>query len=108
MIQVTKLMRNGKFPFDERFKKIKDHRAKSRITARLTRVAMGNFGECRQLDERLFELKIDVGTGWRVYFTKQGDKVILLMLLGDKARQVKDIKEVRRWINELNNENRSI
>jgi len=103
MIEITKLIRNGKIPFDERFKKIKDHRAKSRITARLTRVAMGSFGDCRQLDEKLFELKIDVGAGWRVYFTKQGDQVVLLMLVGDKTQQTKDIKEIRTWINELEN-----
>ena len=105
MIEIVKLIRNGKSPFDERFKKIKDHRAKSRITARLTRVAMGGFGECRQLDEKLFELKIDVGAGWRVYFTKQGEQVVLLMLVGDKTQQIKDIKEVRNWINELDSAN---
>lgn len=103
MIEITKLIRNGKVPFDDRFKKIKDHQAKSRITARLTRVAMGSFGECRQLDEKLFELKIDVGAGWRVYFTKQGEQVVLLMLVGDKTQQSKDIKEIRKWINELDN-----
>ncbi|MEA3404890.1 MAG: type II toxin-antitoxin system RelE/ParE family toxin [Pseudomonadota bacterium] len=102
MIEINKFIKNGKSPFDERFKKIKDLRAKSRITARLTRLAMGNYGDKRQLDENLFELKIDVGAGWRVYYTMQGEEVVLLMLVGDKPKQRKDIDQVRNWLHELN------
>lgn len=100
MIEIKKYIRNGLSPFDERFNKIKDKQAKSRITARLTRLAMGNAGDHKQLDQHLFELRIDTGKGWRVYCTKQGNEIVLLMLVGDKTQQSKDIKEIRSWLDE--------
>lgn len=103
MIEVRKYIRNGKCPFDDRFHEIKDARAKQRITARLTRLMMGNPGDYKQLDARLFELRIDVGAGWRVYYTKQGEQIVLLMLVGDKAHQSKDIEQVRSWLDENTN-----
>lgn len=100
MKQIRKYVRDGKCPFDERFKKIKDHQAKDRITKRLIRLENGNPGDFRQLDEQLFELRINVGKGWRVYYTEQNNDIILLMLVGDKTQQVNDIKEIRSWLNE--------
>ncbi|QKI89224.1 type II toxin-antitoxin system RelE/ParE family toxin [Thiomicrorhabdus xiamenensis] len=100
MIEIRKYLRNGESPFDERFNQIKDKQAKSRITARLTRLAMGNAGDHKQLSENLFELRIDVGKGWRVYYTKEGAQIVLLILVGDKPNQKKDIKEVRSWLDE--------
>lgn len=100
MKQINKYVRDGVSPFDERFKKIKDHQAKDRITKRLIRLSNGNAGDFRKLDEQLFELRIDVGKGWRVYYTEQNNEIVLLMLVGDKSQQAKDIKTVRSWLNE--------
>ena len=100
MKQIRKYIRNGKIPFDERFKQIKDRQAKDRITKRLIRLSNGNVGDHKRLDSQLFELRIDVGKGWRVYYIEQDSEIILLMLVGDKTQQSEDIKKIRSWLNE--------
>lgn len=102
MINIVKYRRDDVIPFDERFKQIKDIQAKVRIAKRIDRLALGNAGDCKQLDAQLFEMRIDVGKGWRVYYTKQGNEIILLMLVGDKSQQQNDIKQIRSWLNETN------
>lgn len=76
MKQINKYERNGKIPFDERFEQIKDHRAKARIAMRIDRLAKGNAGDYKQLDPALYELRIDVGKGWRVYFTYENEEIM--------------------------------
>ncbi|WP_127471327.1 type II toxin-antitoxin system RelE/ParE family toxin [Thiomicrorhabdus aquaedulcis] len=100
MKKINKYQRNGKTPFDERFQQIKDDRAKARIIMRIDRLAQGNPGDYKQLDAQLYELRIDVGKGWRVYYTHENGQIILLMLVGDKPKQAEDIQTVRSWLNE--------
>lgn len=64
-------------------------RAKIRI--RLDRVRLGNLGKNRNLGEGVYELKIDYGPGYRVYYALNGKTVVLLLLGGDKSTQKKDI-----------------
>jgi len=66
------------------------------IFTRLDRVEDGNFGPCRSVGEGVFELKIDVGPGWRVYFGQDGDLVVLL-IGGMKRTQRKDIATAKRY-----------
>ncbi|SFB83326.1 putative addiction module killer protein [Marinospirillum celere] len=96
---IKKLVVEGRVPFDERLKKIKDARAVARIIARIRRLESGNPGDHKALSDGLYELRIDVGTGWRVYYTKRGDQLILLALVGSKKTQTKDIKQVLSWLN---------
>lgn len=70
---------------------LKDRSARARIQVRVDRLAHGNPGQHRNLTNGLSELKIDVGPGYRVYFTQRGDELIILLAGGDKSSQQNDI-----------------
>jgi putative addiction module killer protein len=90
------VLESGKCPFQEWFDGMRDLGAKSMVRTRLVRVVTGNFGNCRDLKGGLWELKIDFGPGYRVYFGKVGPRVILLLNGGDKSSQERDIAKARR------------
>lgn len=69
-----------------------DIRARARILVRVERLAVGNAGDVKPVGEGVSELKIDYGPGYRVYFKKQGQELIILLAGGDKSSQAKDIK----------------
>ena len=77
--------------FDAWQSKIKDTRAKARVAIRIKRASLGNFGDHRSVGGRVSELKIDVGKGYRVYYTVRDSKIVLLLWGGTKARQADDI-----------------
>lgn len=77
--------------FDRWLERLRDRTAVLRITRRIARLEMGNAGDFKSVGEGILELRIDHGPGYRVYFVKQGDKLILLLCGGDKAAQQKDI-----------------
>ncbi len=85
----------GKRPFSQWLKDIKDHMAKAKIRIRLDRLEMGNFGQWESVGEGVFELKIDFGPGYRVYFGKIGSKCVLLLCAGDKGSQKNDIQKAK-------------
>jgi putative addiction module killer protein len=66
---------------------LKDRSAVARIYMRLDRMAAGNPGDVKPVGEGVYELRIDHGPGYRVYFAKEGEIVILLLLGGDKSTQ---------------------
>ena len=70
---------------------LKDMRAKARILARIRSAEFGNLGDCSPVGEGVSEMRIHVGPGYRLYFTRTGDVVYLLLLGGDKSSQKKDI-----------------
>jgi putative addiction module killer protein len=75
-----------------------DIRTRSRITARLLRLNNGNFGDCKPVGEGVWELRVDTGPGYRVYYAIDNGKVILLCEGGDKRTQRSDIKRaILRW-----------
>ncbi len=61
----------------------------------------GNFGDFKQLDEYLYELRFTFGSGYRVYYTLENKKIILLISGGDKKSQIKDIKNAKEIVNNL-------
>jgi len=65
---IKKFKINNQFPFDESFAGIKDPVAKGRILTRLRRLEQGNRGDFKNIEGQLYELRIDVGQGWRVYY----------------------------------------
>ncbi len=69
-----------------------DIRARARILVRIERLAAGNPGDVKVVGEGVSELRIDYGPGYRVYYKKQGQKVVILLTGGDKRTQAKDIK----------------
>ncbi|MCP2731544.1 type II toxin-antitoxin system RelE/ParE family toxin [Limnofasciculus baicalensis] len=88
----------GKIPFDEWFYALRDRKAKSKITARLERVNLGNLGDYRSVGEGVFELRIDYVPGYRLYFGQVGTKIVLLLCGGDKSSQAQDIsRAVEYW-----------
>jgi putative addiction module killer protein len=70
---------------------LKDQAGRARVLMRVDRLIHGNPGAHRNLTEGLSELKIDVGPGYRVYYSQRGDRLLLLIAGGDKSTQAKDI-----------------
>jgi putative addiction module killer protein len=72
--------------------------AKARIAVRVHRMAAGNFGDCKPVQDGVWELRIDHGPGYRVYYAQTGKRLILLLLGGDKRKQQADITAaVEHW-----------
>ena len=78
-----------------------DIRARARILVRIERLAAGNPGDVKSAGEGVSELRIDYGPGYRVYYKKQGQKVVILLAGGDKSMQAKDIKTALRLARNL-------
>jgi putative addiction module killer protein len=72
---------------------LKDRAARARIQVRVDRLIHGNPGAHRNLSNGVSELKIDVGPGYRVYYTQRGNRLLLLLAGGDKTSQQKDIEQ---------------
>ena len=89
-IYVTK---NGKKPFVNWLESLKNKVDRYRIKERLDRVVLGNLGDHKPVGEGIYELRLQFSSGYRVYFGRDGDKVILLLSGGDKSTQRKDIKK---------------
>ncbi len=70
---------------------LKDRMGRARILVRVDRLIDGNPGQHRDLTDGVSELKIDVGPGYRIYYTQRGTRLLLLLIGGDKATQQKDI-----------------
>lgn len=86
------LTESGKDVFGEWLKDLADDRARAKIDARVLRLAVGNFGDCKALREGILELRVDWGPGYRVYFAKEGRSIVILLCGGDKRRQSTDIE----------------
>lgn len=91
---------NGKEPIKDWLKSL-DGTTRKRILLRFDRLKDGNFGDYKQLDEYLYELKFTFGSGYRVYYTLENNKIILLINGGDKKSQVKDIKKAKEFVKQL-------
>ena len=87
--------KNGKEPFIDWLEKIKDKFAQTRIRQRIRRIELGSLGDCRSLGKGFYEMKIDFGPGYRVYFT-QKNQTITLLSGGIKKTQSKDIIKVKK------------
>ncbi len=92
------LTASGKNVFREWLDSLKDVKAEARIAARIARLAAGNFGDCKPLRDGVWELRIDWGPGYRVYYAKVGRMCLLLLCGGDKRKQSADIdRAVEYW-----------
>jgi putative addiction module killer protein len=78
--------------FDTWLVNLTDHVGKAQILLRLDRAVNGNFGDCEPVGEGVSEMRIHHGPGYRVYFTRRGRVLYLLLLGGDKSTQKRDIK----------------
>jgi putative addiction module killer protein len=91
------LTEDGRSPFEEWLDALRDTRAIDKIEKRLKRVALGNFGDYRSVGEGVYELRIDYGPGYRVYFGQVGSTIVLLLCGGDKSTQEQDILRAKEY-----------
>ena len=90
--------KGGEEPFTEWIKALDDS-VRARIRARITRVEAGNLGDCKAVGG-VFELRLDFGPGYRVYFGIIENRIVLLLCGGSKRGQAKDIKRARKFWHE--------
>ncbi|OGT39939.1 MAG: addiction module killer protein [Gammaproteobacteria bacterium RIFCSPHIGHO2_12_FULL_36_30] len=89
---------SGKEPFQEWLEKLKDSVAVLQITKRVRRLILGNRGDSASVGEGVFELRIHIGPGYRVYYAEQGKELVILLFGGDKGSQQRDIdKAIAYW-----------
>ncbi|OGB83585.1 addiction module killer protein [candidate division TM6 bacterium RIFCSPHIGHO2_12_FULL_32_22] len=74
-----------------------DSKARGVVRTRLERVRLGNFGDVKSLKDGVYELRIDFGSGYRIYFGKQGRSIIILLVGGDKRSQKRDIEKAKEY-----------
>ncbi|WP_316358580.1 type II toxin-antitoxin system RelE/ParE family toxin [Candidatus Neptunichlamydia sp. REUL1] len=87
-----------KSPFIDWIDGLKEIHTRAKIFTRLDRLKMGNFGDCKSVGNGIYELRIHYGPGVRIYYSKIGMKVILLLCGGDKSSQKKDIKNAKMFL----------
>ena len=78
-------------PFTDWLNKLRDPSSKRRIITRLRRLEQGNYGDCKALGQGIHELRLFFGSGYRIYFGEDGDKIVVILCAGDKSSQSKDI-----------------
>lgn len=92
------LTRSDRDLYQEWLDSLKDRTARARITMRINRVAVGALGDCKPVGDGVWELRVDHGPGYRVYYAQAGKQLILLLLGGDKRNQQADIeKAIECW-----------
>lgn len=87
--------------FEQWLEKLRDAKGKARILSRLDSAALGNFGDCQFVGDGVSEMRIHFGRGYRVYFTRRGTAVYVLLIGGDKSTQKRDIKRALQMAREL-------
>src|SRR5262245_46357314 len=88
---------DGRIPYREWYYALKDLKGRAAILERLTRVERGLLGDAKWVGGGVWELRIDVGPGYRVYFGQEGKTLIWLLSGGDKSSQRKDIKTAQNY-----------
>jgi putative addiction module killer protein len=89
------------YDFVEFMRDLRDVNAKVRIAQRIRRLALGNPGDVRAVGQGISELRIDYGPGYRVYYKRQGEILIIVLCAGDKRSQNSDILRAKQIANEL-------
>ncbi len=89
---------NGRDVLGEWLEGLKDLRTRAKIAARIDRLAVGNFGDCKAIRGGLSELRIDWGPGFRIYYAMLGRRRVLLICGGDKSSQPSDIKRALAYL----------
>lgn len=81
--------------------KLKDMRARIAIVRRIERVQSGNLGDVKSVGESVYEIRIDMGPGYRLYYMMRGDEIIILLVGGDKSTQQRDIEKAIEMAKEI-------
>ena len=89
--------RRGSVPFEGWLLRLRDARARARIRARLARVRLGNLGDAHAVGGGVWELRIDYGPGYRVYYAQSGPATLLMLCGRDKTTQAADIRQAQTY-----------
>jgi putative addiction module killer protein len=89
--------REGRNPFREWLEGLRDREARAKIRVRLNRIRLGNFGDSKSVGVGVNELRIPHGPGYRVYFGRKDNTVVILLYGGDKKTQSRDIALAQRY-----------
>jgi len=87
--------------FQEWLDNLKDIKARIRIVARLRLAEAGNLGDWKPVGEEVSEMRVDAGPGYRLYFTRRQNILIVMLAGGDKSTQSRDIKRAQRLLKQL-------
>jgi putative addiction module killer protein len=87
---------DGAEPYTIWENRLRDRGVRAHIRARVARIRLGNLGDAKRVGE-IFELRIHTGPGYRIYFGREGLKVVVLLCGGDKATQERDIERATRY-----------
>ena len=88
---------NGREPFTEWLRSIRDRRTGTRIRERLERLEIGNVGDCQSVGGGVYELRLQFGPGYRIYFGEVDNTIVLLLCGGDKSSQTQDIERAKTY-----------
>jgi putative addiction module killer protein len=81
--------------------KLKDIKARISIARRLERAQAGNLGDVKPVGESVYEMRVDIGPGYRLYYMMRGTEMIILLVGGDKSTQQKDIDKAKEMAKEF-------
>jgi putative addiction module killer protein len=84
---------SGRSPFSVWLQELRDLQGKEAIVKRLDRLSLGNPGDAACLSGGVWELRIHVGPGYRVYYGHEGNSIVILLCGGDKSSQKRDIRK---------------
>lgn len=93
----------GREPFTEWLTNLKNKKSQQVILLRIQRIRRGNFGDCKKLKcaDGIEELRVQYGPGFRIYFSRIENRVVLLLGAGDKKSQEGDIEKVKKFLKEF-------
>jgi putative addiction module killer protein len=89
---------SGRQPLQEWLAALLDARGRQRVLARIQAAADGNLGNWRSLGSGLFEMRVFHGPGYRIYFAREGESLVILLSGGSKGSQQRDIESARRYL----------
>jgi putative addiction module killer protein len=98
---------SGRTPALEWLNGLKDKSIRLSIRSRLVRIENGNLGDVKSLGDGVFEFRIFIGAGYRLYFAIEGREVILLLMGGDKSTQFQDIRRAKIFLENYNSSRKS-
>lgn len=101
------LTEDGRDPFAAWLAALPDRQTRARVIVRTQRLRAGAFGDCKPLRQGVWELRIDHGPGYRVYYAQAGKRLVLLLVGGDKRRQQTDIETAVAYWQDWQKRNRS-
>ncbi len=87
--------------FEEWLLYLTDEKAKARIVIRIRNAGLGNFGDCQPVGEGVYEMRIHIGAGYRVYYVRTGTTFYFVLAGGDKSSQKKDIAIAKKMAREI-------